>query len=372
MHKYSFILFLSVFLTIYLGTHYYVYVRIAGGLMLPAMARTLLKLAFLAGASSFFISEILIRRTSSPLLRPVSEAGMIWLGVIAIALTVFVARDILSLLIRTPDFRSRSTAVSCLVIALICVFSIINVARGWTIRAITLHVPGLPTQLDGFSIVQLSDVHINSMTPPGTIEKLVSDTKQLSPDLIVITGDLIDADICGFPKLCSSLSALSAPFGIYAVSGNHESYAGMDIFHRACEKIGAQLIDNRSVRLPNGLTLAGISDEMSLSGPAAGPFIRQALASSKQNSSGPTILLSHRPDTFDAAVKEGVQIQLSGHTHAGQIPPMDIITTFFFKYPVGLYHKAGASLYVTTGTGYWGPPMRLFSRSEIVKIILKP
>ena len=84
----------------------------------------------------------------------------------------------------------------------------------------------------------------------------------------------------------------------------------------------------------------------------------------------PVILLSHQPDIFDKAVKSGVDLQLSGHTHAGQIPPMDLIVQFYFKYPYGLYHKDSAYLYTSSGTGLWGPPMRLFSRSEIVKITL--
>ena len=129
------------------------------------------------------------------------------------------------------------------------------------------------------------------------------------------------------------------------------------------------VLRNEKITIADAFELAGIDDKTGRRFSEVGSDLNSALKN--VDFTKPVILLSHQPDIFDEAAKLGVDLQLSGHTHAGQIPPMDLIVMLAFKYPYGLYRKNGSYLYTTSGTGIWGPPMRLFSRCEIVKIVLE-
>ena len=155
----------------------------------------------------------------------------------------------------------------------------------------------------------------------------------------------------------------------YACTGNHEYYAGVDEFLKMAEESNIRVLLNEHVVIADTIVLAGVNDssEKRMSGP--GDDLEKALAGADLNK--PVVLLSHQPDVFKQAHKAGVNLQLSGHTHAGQIPPMDLIVQLYFKYTYGLYREGTSYIYTTCGTGTWGPPMRLFSRSEIVKIVLE-
>jgi len=364
----SFILFISIFLAIYLGMHAYVLLRITRGLTLSGAWRAGLEVLFLLGALTFFLGEILSRRTDSLWIKPLISFGTVWLGIIAMAFAVFIAADILRLFFPGGAFRYQVTVAALSLLGLMTCWSLVNVATLRRVREITLTIPRLPQKLSGFTIVQLSDVHINSLSSAAWIDGIVRQTNALKPDLVVITGDLIDADICRFQGFCGILRGIESKYGVYAVSGNHEYYTGMDKFRAIARQSNIKIIDNTRTTVAGAIDLVGVDDHISAMGSRAENSIRQAMDGA--DPARPSILLSHRPDTFVAAQKLGFDLQLSGHTHAGQIPPMDLIVLFTFKYPIGYYTKGNSHLYVTTGTGYWGPPMRVFSISEITRITL--
>jgi Predicted phosphohydrolases len=370
MHRLSFIAIFAIFLSVYLGMHYYVYVRVANGLQLDGGARLALKILFIFGAVSFFCAEILSRHSSSAALKPLWHFAMIWLGVVSLALSVFVITDIVCLFFRGQDFRYRATLASLAVLLAATAYSLYNVAFFRDIKEIHVKTDKLPGNVDRFTIAQLSDIHVNPFTSPRWLERIVDQTNALDPDVIVITGDLIDTDLDAHPGLSGILKKLRSRHGVYAITGNHEFYTGLPIFMRNAREQNITVLRNSRVTVAGTIDIAGIDDDISALGDKAGPVIRRALASGGEIKR-PVVLLSHRPDTFDAAVDAGIDLQLSGHTHAGQIPPLDLIVQFAFKYPVGLFQKGASYCYTTTGTGYWGPPMRLTSRSEIVKIILE-
>jgi predicted MPP superfamily phosphohydrolase len=368
MTRFSFVLFFSVFISVLLGMHYYVFTRIANGLVLIGALRLSLRLLFIFGAVSFFLSEFLMRRTEWPLAKLLTSFSMSWLGIIAMALVVLVFADVLRIFFHAPVFRYYATIGALAVLFVMTAYSIYNVAVLRDIKEIKLQVPRLPAQLSGFSVVQLSDVHINSLSSTKWIERIVNETNALKPDLIVITGDLVDIDLCRFPHFCQILRGLKAKYGVYAITGNHEYYTGVDRFMNNMENLNIKVLRNGRAMIANAIELVGIDDPVSALKSGAEETIKESMAGIDVTK--PSILLAHRPDTFDVAAKLGFDLQLSGHTHAGQIPPMDLIVLMYFKYPCGLYTIGNSHCYVTTGTGYWGPPMRIFSKSEIVKFTL--
>jgi predicted MPP superfamily phosphohydrolase len=237
-------------------------------------------------------------------------------------------------------------------------------------RDIDIPMEGLAPELSGFSIVQLSDLHLHRWTRAAWFDGVVERVNALSPDLIVITGDLIEDDINRCMRFIKALKRLRARNGVVAITGNHEFYIGIGNFQELCRRANITVLRNEMITLDQGLDILGIDD------PAGGMFkesvsgLASTLAENKRTR--PVVLLLHRPLHFKEAVGMGVDLQLSGHTHAGQIPPMDLIVLLSYRYPYGLYRHQSSYLYTTCGTGTWGPPMRLFSQSEIVRIALIP
>jgi predicted MPP superfamily phosphohydrolase len=193
---------------------------------------------------------------------------------------------------------------------------------------------------------------------------------KLNPDIILITGDVSDMPLNENGKFEEyGFDKLHAPYGVFAVTGNHEYYAGLNAFLEIFAKLGFRVLQNENVLIDNLINAAGINDIDHKNR----QVIEKVLSASDKNY--PVLFLSHQPESFDIAAEYGKDlniIQFSGHTHAGQVPPIDIARRFFMKYNYGLY-KIGekAVLYVTSGTRYWGPPMRFITPSEITVITLK-
>jgi predicted MPP superfamily phosphohydrolase len=316
-------------------------------------------------ATTFFLGEILDR--VSPVFL-ITLIGSVWLGILSVAITVFVLKDIVWLFYKNGKVL---TYISLLVIFVLTLISLVNVYTGPVVKEIKLKVNTKTFNKKNFTIVQLSDLHLGTLMSENWLEKIVKITNSIDADIVVITGDLADGNIFDKKQILNKLRSLKSKFGVYIVPGNHEFYFGIEKFLEITKILGFKVLRNQSVVIDNDIIVAGV-DEITAKrfNKGYGPDLGATFKDVDLNKF--IILLSHQPDLFDEARKFGVDLQLSGHTHMGQIPPMDLIVKIFFKYPFGLIKKDNSYIYTTSGTGTWGPPMRLFTKSEIVKIVLEP
>jgi predicted MPP superfamily phosphohydrolase len=363
MPKLYFVIFIIIALSVYAGMHWFVFQRIAYGLGLGSGPRLALKLFMLAGALSFILAEVLSRREPLYTMR---FAGSVWLGIVAIALAFFLLEALASLLF--PGSRHNLVLAALVVIFMVSGFSIFNVQRDPLVREIRVPVRNLTAGLAGFTIVHLSDLHLGNLTSFERLRWIVDRVNSLAPDLICITGDVLDNDICRGEEYCRLLLELKARHGVVAVTGNHEFYAGLGLFTELARKSNRRVLRNQNWTLDNKLVIIGLDDDAGKGFKFSGPDLAAALRSAAADI--PKILLYHRPEGFAKAVWQGIDLQLSGHTHAGQIPPMDLLVWLIYKYPSGLYRLGQSHICTSAGTGTWGPPMRFLSRSEIVKLTL--
>ena len=363
MNTLYFIVFLVIVLSIYSGLNYYVYLKVVRGLHLSARPLFYVRIFFLAAALSFVAGNLLTHYLS---FRYLSYPGNIWFGVLGISFSVFLLKDIIRLFFRFNDYPMTAGAI--VLILLVASFSLFNYSRFLAFKEIEIPISNLPDELSGFTIIQLSDLHLDASKSSERLSYIVEETNKVNPDLIVITGDLMDEDICKDRNICTILGKLKSRYGVLMITGNHEYYAGIDSFLAVAKQLGFTVLRNAKMTITDSIELAGVDDEQGNRFNEKGKDLELAIKGC--DFSKPVILLSHRPTEFDKAVELGVDLQLSGHTHVGQVPPMDLIVMLSYKYPFGLYKRGFSYIYTTSGTGIWGPPMRLFSRSEIVKITL--
>ncbi len=361
-----FAVFLFLVLSIYFLMHFYVYIRLVSDFSIPFLLRRTIIALFILGAMSFIGGESLARQFS---IRSnfLLIFGLVWLGAISITLSFFLFSELFRLIF--PSHKTLITSVSLFLSFVAIVFSIINASALPRVKELKLTYKSLPSSLRGFKIVHLSDLHLGMVSKEKWLEKVVEKVNFLEPDLIVITGDLIDSDIKGIEKLLNPLKNLNSRYGVFSVPGNHEFYAGLDRFYALAEKTGIKILRNEKFVLNEHVEIIGIDDDTNRRFERENYNPHELFKKIEPRKF--TIFLSHKPKYFESAVSSGADLQLSGHTHAGQIPPMDLIIFLTFKYPYGLYNLRDSFLYTTSGTGVWGPPMRLFSSSEIVKIVLE-
>ena len=223
-----------------------------------------------------------------------------------------------------------------------------------------------------YKIVQVSDIHIGGLIDEVFIKKIVKRVNTMKPDLVVITGDLVDINLQKADASLNEFQDLESKYGSYFIVGNHEYLHDIEKIISKVKSLGIRVLENENVYIgeaTQGLNLAGVYDVMGYRTKTFIPDIYKALKNKKES---PTVLLAHQPRYIDE-VKEGVDLMLSGHTHGGQIYPFRFLVKLVQPYISGLHqHNKDLQIYVNKGTGFWGPPMRLGVSSEITEIILSP
>lgn len=267
----------------------------------------------------------------------------------------------------------HESAIAVIAIALfISVVGFYNARKLARVVEVDVPITELDASLEGFTLVQISDLHVGPTIKRPYIERIVRAVNALQPDVIAVTGDLVDGSPAHLHHDIAPLARLSARHGAFVITGNHEYYAGAQRWRAEFDKLGLVRLDNRHVVIEHkgaAVQLAGVSDW------SAGGHDSQDRSDPKRAiANGPAhavrVLLAHQPRTAPAASEAGFDLQLSGHTHGGQFFPWMFFVRMQQPFRAGLHRVSTMWVYVSRGTGYWGPPLRFGAPSEITRLRL--
>ena len=314
--------------------------------------------------------------------------GLIAMGLFSSLMVLTFLRDVVLALGTTASFVMKGSQEnlevfrmwSARLIPLMAVagtlFGAFNARRTAQVKRVDVPIANLPAAFEGFTIAQLSDVHVGPTIRGPYVQALVDRVNALTADLVAITGDLVDGSVPALQKHVAPLASLESRHGSFFVTGNHEYYAGADAWIAELRRIGIQVLLNSHVTIASRdgggapLVLAGVADY------GAGHFDARhnsdavrAMAGSPADAAA-RVLLAHQPRSAGAAEPVGFDLQLSGHTHGGQFWPWNHFVRFQQPYVAGLHKLGRMWVYVSRGTGYWGPPKRLGAPSEITLLRL--
>jgi predicted MPP superfamily phosphohydrolase len=363
------VMFLAVVLLTWTLMHVFVLTRVWSLPLFSAPgARRWLVAAFVLLWISFPLAQFLARTVTRGTL-PLEVFAAVWLGVLFLLFIWLLAADVVTgfgwLLPRAvPTARS----VAAIVALCLAVVGVVQGVRPPTVRSYEVTVPDLRPEDDGLVMVQITDLHLGELLGRQWLGRRVDQVQALRPDIILMTGDLLN-EVDLVEPLVPVLRRLHAPLGVYAVTGNHEFYAGLERSVRLFEEAGFRVLRNAAVEAKPGLVLAGVDDlTASRQFNMRNQAIERALVGRPP---GATIFLSHSPWGGDEAAKLGAGLMLSGHTHGGQIWPFTHFVRLVYPHVLGRYTIGSMTWIVSRGTGFWGPPMRLFREAEILKITLR-
>ncbi len=364
------LLFFAIFMLIYGGAHLYIWARLVQPLRLAGPALWLMRAAFVLLFLSFPLIHFAFRHKNGPLVTTASYVSSVWLGMVVYLVLVTYCFDLVRLYAFPADpFGHYLIATVAAIVAAITIYGL-AAARTIGVTDLRVKMPHLPRHLEGMRIAQISDVHMGLIVRGPRLEKIVTMVNDLQPDLIVITGDLVDAEALHMEDMVHPLMRLKSKYGVFAVPGNHEYFAGIERAQAFIEEAGVTVLRNRWVTIADGLQLVGRDDPVSprITGQDVPPLAEIMEGTDR---SKPTVLLYHTPDsTFEELQAQGVHLQLSGHTHKGQLWPFNLIVRIMFKTYYGRFTSGDTTIYVSRGTGTWGPPMRVGARPEITSITL--
>jgi predicted MPP superfamily phosphohydrolase len=383
-----FFVFIASALSLLAGIHYYLWARLIRDPRWKApwvtVGGTLLSLL----AASIPLSLIL-GRGQGTLRRSFVWGGYVWLGVMFLFFMVVVSSDVLKVLAaiarrvaagqpldadrRTLLARVTAGVTGALVSGL-ATAALRSVRKPVEVTRVSVRLDRLPRSQSGFRIVQLTDIHVGPTIGRGFIEEIVGRTNALAPDLIAITGDLVDGTVGQLAEATEPLAGLRAPHGVYFVTGNHEYFSGAEAWLNELNRLGIRVLRNERVAIDNGsvgFDLAGVDDRSAIHYGGLSPQEALGRALLERNRDRELVLLAHQPRTFLDAEPLGVGLQLSGHTHGGQMWPFNFVVALQQPFVAGLHRRGNGQIYVSRGTGYWGPPMRLGAPAEITEIRLE-
>jgi predicted MPP superfamily phosphohydrolase len=371
------------------GLAYYEWRRLVRDTGLRGAPRIAATVAIGASVTPMVISGI-VRGGGVPRLGgPIAWPGFLGWAAFALVFAGLLAVDAARLVVwlarraarATPMDPSRRQAIARITGGAVSALALTEVAAGVVsarrpppVVDVPIRLARLPHAFDGFAIVQLTDLHVGATIDRDWVASLVARSNALAPDLIALTGDLVDGSVDQLREDLAPLGELRARHGVYFVTGNHEYYAGADAWIAYLRGLGIRVLRNERVAIQQAgaaFDLAGIDDfSAAQHAPGHGPDLAAALAG--RDPARAVVLLAHQPRQVHDAAAHGVDLQLSGHTHGGQVWPWHYLVALQQGGLVaGRYRRGPTELYVSRGAGYWGPPVRFAAPSELTRVILR-
>ena len=379
-----YVLFFLIASLIMGSAHRYVWARLVRDAALPSpwgrVATIGIVVLFVLLMAGFALFRFLPRAVASPFM----WIAYTWLGVLfflVMALGVTDLARVITLRVQgagtlaDPERRqaiSRMFAGAAALLGLgTSAVGLVSALSPVAVKRVRVAIDRLSQRASGMRIVQITDVHVGPTIGKDFIEDIVARINALRPDVVAITGDLVDGSVEELAEHVAPLAKLEAKHGVYFVTGNHEYYSGVEDWIAHLGKLGVRVLRNEHVRIggEDGFDLAGIDDHSSRGyGNGHGSDLKKALLGREGDRA--CVLLAHQPRGIELADQLGVDLQLSGHTHGGQMFPWNLAVRLQQPFVAGLHRLARAQIYVSKGTGYWGPPMRVGAPAEITEIEL--
>ncbi len=377
-------LFLLTFFLLYGSLHAYFFLKVRAAFAPgPAVQAALAALLFFG-----LIAPIVVRAAErfglELLVKVVAWTGYIWMAVLFLFFATGLLIDLYRLVISLAGLALRREVAGFLPTARMlflipCALAVgvscygLFEARHLRTERVVVRSAKLPRTMERLRIVQISDVHVGVLVRQGRLAAILRKVAEASPDLIVATGDLVDGQLDSMAEAAAQFREIRPRYGKFAVTGNHEFYAGLDDAVEFIRQAGFTLLRQEMTAVAGVIDLAGVDDPtIRPFGPRGGLSDRDVLSGAAGRSGRFAILLKHQP-YVEADAPGAFDLMLSGHTHQGQIFPFSLLTSRFFAYHTGDYRLAkGALLHVSRGTGTWGPPIRFLSPPEITVIDLFP
>ncbi|MDQ6619821.1 MAG: metallophosphoesterase [Pseudomonadota bacterium] len=269
--------------------------------------------------------------------------------------------------------REESATVVVLLAIVFTLVGLVNARRLARVRPVDVAIEGLPRALHGFLIAQISDVHVGATIKRAYVAAIVDAVNALMPDMIAVTGDLVDGSVRDLSPHTQPLSRLAARHGSYFVTGNHEYYSGAHAWVSELRRLGLRVLMNEHVVLEHegaSVVVAGVTDYGAHHFDASHRSDPGKSIAGAPADAGVKVLLAHQPRSAFAAAEHGFDLQLSGHTHGGQFLPWNFFVRLQQPFTAGLHRLKHLWVYTSRGTGYWGPPKRLGAPSEITLVRL--
>jgi predicted MPP superfamily phosphohydrolase len=371
-------LFFLTFFLIYVGIHLYIFLKARATFPFGIITNVTTGAIMLFMIFAPVIVRLTERSGNECFARILAFVGYTWMGGVLIFFITGILYDVFRLtvyvsgIVSNRDFTYITSArrfyfFLCLTITLLVVIYGIFEARQIKIEYLILPTKKISSDIGKVRIVQISDVHLGLIIGKGRIKQIVNAINKAKPDILVSTGDLVDVQIDNIDSMAMLFRQVYTTYGKFAVTGNHEFHAGIDRALEFTKKAGFTILRGQAEAINGIITIAGVDDE-TVTGWRKGKNTSEEELCSNIYSSQFTVLLKHRPVPYTGSLCV-YDLQLSGHTHKGQIFPFFLITRLFFKQYAGFYEvNNNSSLYVNRGTGTWGPPIRFLAPPEITVI----
>ena len=377
------VVFITIFLSLYAAVNYYIFVHGWQALEGLHQLKVVYFIIFLIAALSFLTAKFM-EKILSPLLYDILLGiGSFWFAFMLYFFLSILLIDIFRLTCLIFHFHPAYINQNYLIIkhltilAVVIIVSIIITAgyintRIFSVKTLNLELRKGSGNLKELNAVLISDVHLSPINNGANLANIVNKINELHPDIIFIAGDLVDdnAQILEESNIGSALRDFKSKYGVYAISGNHEFINGIDGCVKYMRDYGLNLLRDSVVKIDNSFYLVGRDDRSNRQFANGGRKTLSELLKGL-DTSVPIILMDHTPFGLDEAMNSKVDLQLSGHTHNGQMFPLNLITKMIYEKSWGYLKKGGTQYYLSCGVGTWGPPVKIGSPSEIVNLKIK-